>query len=104
MEEEEKPADHLQKAAASEASAAKKERVELMMALGHWLQPPSEPRRTFQSVFPSVVPCTVMYKISYCADRGSWPLPVYTEKWQSWGDVVGVCISHEPISECSCCF
>ena len=79
--------------------------VELMMAGAPGssrLQSPDEPLQ--ESVFPSVVPCTVMYKISYCADRGSWPLPVYTEKWQSWGDVVGVCISHEPISECSCCF
>lgn len=62
------------------------------------LQSPDEPLQ--ESVFPSVVPCTVMYKISYCADRGSWPLVVFTLK----NGVVCMCVSHEPVGEYSCHF
>ena len=50
--------------------------------------------------FPSVALCTVMYKISYCADWGSWPLAVFTLK----DGVVCMCVSHEPVGECSCHF
>lgn len=101
---EEKPADHLQEAAASGGQCSQKGAGRANDGPGA-LAPASfraqdEPFK--ESVFPPVVLCAVMYKISYCADQGLG-LPVYTEKWQS-RDVVGVCISHEPISECSCCF
>ena len=58
----EKPADHLQEAAASEASAAREERVELMMALGAGLQPPSEPGQTFQRKCLSLC-CSVHWNV-----------------------------------------
>lgn len=41
-----------------------------------------------------------MYKITYFDPQGSWPLDIYTEK-----DGVGcLCVSHKPVSKCSCHF
>ena len=50
--------------------------------------------------FPSVVLCTVRYKISYCADWGSWPLAVYTLK----NGVGCMCVSHEPVGNVAATF
>lgn len=46
-----------------------------------------------ESVFPSVVLCTIMYKITYFDDQGSWSFDIYTGK---------KCVSHKPISKRSC--